>query len=639
MEDITYRYDHAGRLVEETHSLNRREPVLLCRNTYDELGRLSVSERGVSPSLTTSYTYNVRSWTTGISGPLYGETLHYEDLRAACLPESSRRYGGDVSSAEWRASGDANVRSYDYEYDGLGRLTSAEYGEDGRRLVGYGTSYVYDMNGNVVSLQREGDLTYTSKGTVDDLTMTYDGNRLVGVSDTAAEPQVYGSGDFRDCASGAQEYSYDLNGNLTCDLNAGIRRMTYDAAGYPSEVDRVDGAESYAYLSDGTKLGTVVTRPDRSEVRTDYRGNLVYEGGRLKYLLLDGGLVSMDGRAPEYVLFLKDHLGSTRVSAGPDGTVYQVNHYYPYGLSYATGTTATSQLPVDVGELVELPDLGVAPGVSEEISGPLPPASALRHPYRFLGNELNLERGRPVYDFRARQYDPALGRFQSVDPLSEKYYGMSPYSYCGGSPVRYVDPDGKYINIVYSSGGSDRCFRYYGQNDGIPDNDFVHAVIDMYKYNKTNWEASAYDGLCPSTTLVESKTLGLYVYHNMRGLSQYDRMNGGIPYITIDPYAGMKTETGVVLSPATIFAHEADHAIDDLTDNASHYYRKDTRDDNYDNAEEKRVITGSEQKVAKANGELSTATTSRFSHNGTTVYTLSPTSNEIDPIATKYVRK
>ena len=452
-EDITYRYDHAGRLVEETHSLNRREPVLLCRNTYDELGRLSVSERGVSPSLTTSYTYNVRSWTTGISGPLYGETLHYEDLRAACLPESSRRYGGDVSSAEWRASGDANVRSYDYEYDGLGRLTAAEYGEDGRPLVGYGTSYVYDMNGNVVSLQREGDLTYTSKGTVDDLTMTYDGNRLVGVSDTAAEPQVYGSGDFRDCASGAQEYSYDLNGNLTCDLNAGIRRMTYDAAGYPSEVDRVDGAESYAYLSDGTKLGTVVTRPDRSEVRTDYRGNLVYEGGRLKYLLLDGGLVSMDGRAPEYVLFLKDHLGSTRVSAGPDGTVYQVNHYYPYGLSYATGTTATSQLAADGGELVKLPDLGVVPGVSEEIPGPLPPASALRHPYRFLGNELNLERGRPVYDFKARQYDPALGRFQSVDPLSERYYGMSPYSYCGGSPVNSLDPDGR--KIIFASGVSE----------------------------------------------------------------------------------------------------------------------------------------------------------------------------------------
>ena len=46
-------------------------------------------------------------------------------------------------------------------------------------------------------------------------------------------------------------------------------------------------------------------------------------------------------------------------------------------------------------------------------------------------------------DFGARQYSPALRRWLVPDPLSEKYYGISPYAYCSGDPVNRVDPDGK----------------------------------------------------------------------------------------------------------------------------------------------------------------------------------------------------
>ena len=57
----------------------------------------------------------------------------------------------------------------------------------------------------------------------------------------------------------------------------------------------------------------------------------------LKYILFDGGLIAMDGAEPEYLLFLSDHLGSTRVVARPDGKAVQVNHYYPYGMAFAGG--------------------------------------------------------------------------------------------------------------------------------------------------------------------------------------------------------------------------------------------------------------------------------------------------------------
>jgi len=50
--------------------------------------------------------------------------------------------------------------------------------------------------------------------------------------------------------------------------------------------------------------------------------------------------------------------------------------------------------------------------------------------------------GYDIYDYGARVYYPAIGRFTSVDPLSENNPGISPYAYCYGNPVRYIDPLG-----------------------------------------------------------------------------------------------------------------------------------------------------------------------------------------------------
>ena len=46
-------------------------------------------------------------------------------------------------------------------------------------------------------------------------------------------------------------------------------------------------------------------------------------------------------------------------------------------------------------------------------------------------------------DFGARLYSPVIRRWATPDPKSEDWYGISPYSYCAGDPVNFVDPDGK----------------------------------------------------------------------------------------------------------------------------------------------------------------------------------------------------
>lgn len=65
--------------------------------------------------------------------------------------------------------------------------------------------------------------------------------------------------------------------------------------------------------------------------------------------------------------------------------------------------------------------------------------------------ELDAMHGLNEYDYHARQMDPVIGQFNSMDPLCEKYYHISPYAYCAGNPVRYVDPDGKKIKVTGNS--------------------------------------------------------------------------------------------------------------------------------------------------------------------------------------------
>ena len=70
-------------------------------------------------------------------------------------------------------------------------------------------------------------------------------------------------------------------------------------------------------------------------------------------------------------------------------------------------------------------------------------AHTLRH--GFTGHEKESDLAEGIYTTEYRLYDARVARWLSVDPLFEKYVGMSPYNYCMLNPVMMVDPDGRVV--------------------------------------------------------------------------------------------------------------------------------------------------------------------------------------------------
>ncbi|GBU06812.1 hypothetical protein AwDysgo_01430 [Bacteroidales bacterium] len=63
-------------------------------------------------------------------------------------------------------------------------------------------------------------------------------------------------------------------------------------------------------------------------------------------------------------------------------------------------------------------------------------------------------------------YDPAIGRFFTMDPLAEKYYNISPYAYVANNPLRYIDPTGMWI--VGTDGRAVAYSRKNGWSENAP---------------------------------------------------------------------------------------------------------------------------------------------------------------------------
>ena len=67
--------------------------------------------------------------------------------------------------------------------------------------------------------------------------------------------------------------------------------------------------------------------------------------------------------------------------------------------------------------------------------------SDVNNPYFFTGRRYDDETG--LYYYRARYYDPYIGRFLQTDPVGYAY-GLNLYTYVGNNPINWVDPYGEW---------------------------------------------------------------------------------------------------------------------------------------------------------------------------------------------------
>jgi RHS repeat-associated protein len=474
-----FKYTPQDRLLLHTQIINNQPEELITKNEYDELGQLISKHVGGQDIeygyQKVDYRYNIRGWLKAINDidnlqivgeneDLFAFKINYNEVESAQGYEGTRLFNGNISETYWRSSSDNIKRKYGYSYDALNRLLSAVYQKPDSNIPVtnmYNESMSYDKNGNILTLQRTGDLDadFETSGAfvIDDLTYRYHeikANQLMKVTDNSLVSLGFKDDTDEDSNDQEDDYEYDENGNLKADANKGIEKITYNHLNLPTEILFSNGSKIlYLYNAAGQKVSKEVNNTVYSII-TDYLDGFQYVNQMLNFFPHSEGYVNVEGTDEEgykffYVYNYTDHLGNIRVSYGLEPysrtlKTLEENHYYPFGLKHTNYNTYKRKFTKEEEPIDPPPGtLGTDYKIKQVLSGEM-----VAYKYKYNGKEWQDELGLNFYDYGARNYDPAIGRWMNIDPLAEKYFNLSPYNYVANNPIIFIDPDGKEIIVA-----------------------------------------------------------------------------------------------------------------------------------------------------------------------------------------------
>lgn len=416
---IRRTFDAAGNLTAIQDNDSR---LLMTPDELNRPARIEVVDVGVQPGVTLSSTYDALGNRTRLTDSFGGTTSYGYDVSGR-MTRLTTPAGGALDLAYDASSRLTNVAlpnglSTDYDYDAAGRLSGLHYRQTGGgTLASFG--YFYDVLGKLISIAEGSKVRNFSYDSLERLTSggtsglpetyQYDevGNRV----------QSFLSSAYRyDTANRLLEddqflYAYDALGNLIARTGKATGQRTgyqYDTLNQLVRIDRPDGTTvTYRYDALGRRIEKNV---DGAITRYVYDGSAIlleFDSANTLAARYSHGPgidrpLAMERGGQSY-FYLSDHQGSVRYLTDAAGA--QVNRY-------------------------EYDSFGRLLVRDENVA----------NPYAFTGREYDPESS--LYYFRARYYDPQVGRFLSEDPLG--YSGGDPnfYGYVGNDPLNRTDPNG-----------------------------------------------------------------------------------------------------------------------------------------------------------------------------------------------------
>jgi len=423
---INMIYDLAGRLIDADTSVTPHQPATTVGYGYDKVGnRLSM----IDGTGTTTYLYDQANRLTDLTSPIGHTGYTYDGLNRR---EIATVPNGIVSTYTFDDTGrllnltHEGTSSFDYTHDGVGNRLSMTT-VDGSH--GYTYDNIYQLTRATHPASPTEAFTYDGVGSrlssMDYPQWTYDANnRLTGFNGTA--------------------YTHDENGNIITKTDAtGTTTYTYDSE---NELTRIDfpGGGFVEYVYDGLgrriekNVGGTITRYvyDLEDILFEYDGSNNITARYAQGPGIDD-LIAMDRGGESYF-------------------------YHTDGLGSITGITDSSKQPV-------------ASYGYDAFGNIISQTGTLTNPYTFTGREYDPESG--LYYYRARYYDPGIGRFLQPDPLDMamvilirqylpssriamlfyQYSLRNPltmsnvYPYVGNNPINWVDPKGT-ISVIPAIG-------------------------------------------------------------------------------------------------------------------------------------------------------------------------------------------